>query len=514
MKHKTIRHFLLSILALILLSCGTAPRPVLAASPVIRSVSISPGSAAATRDSTCAFTVSVVGENNYSREVAWSVTGQTSRNTFIDGNGILNISADELSTSLVVKAVSKQDSRYSATALVSLPKPTCQINVKASPDNAGTVTESRAVDYGGSITLEASAREGYTFDHWMENNAILGTEAKLTLNNVTQAREITAIFSKNRFDLTLNCSPAYSGTVTGQGTYNRGTSVRITATPIQGYRFVGWSENGNIIYVNAEYDINNIADDRNLTAVFEMEGAVTYTINASISSGSGTITPEGTTRITQGSGILYTITPANGYTVSNVSVDGSPVGAVSSYTFNDVKGDHSITADFAALPVQEKPAPAPVEQSKPDKQPEQAVTDPEPEPSPEPSSRPETTPPEAGQDSSLSGKPPAKNEQTDSTVPEDNGDSNDPDDDDAVEESLKPADEKREPPADSPAATVERNDNAEHTQSTVTITPSGARPGPFSSQNMTTAVVVLSLILATAATIVLIVYIVRKQKGE
>ena len=62
--------------------------------------------------------------------------------------------------SLVVKAVSKQDSRYSATALVTLQKPSCQVQIKASPDNAGTVTESRSVDYGGSITLEASAKDG------------------------------------------------------------------------------------------------------------------------------------------------------------------------------------------------------------------------------------------------------------------------------------------------------------------------------------------------------------------
>lgn len=400
MKRKIIHCFATYILALFLffsnmLSCY-------AASPVIRSVSISPGSTVATLNSTCAFTVSVVGDNNYSSEVAWSVSGQTSRNTFIDGNGILNISSEETASSLVVKAVSKQDSRYSATALVTLQKPSCQVQIKASPDNAGTVTESRSVDYGGSITLEASAKDGYRFDSWMENNTILSTDSKLTLNNITSAREITAMFSQTRFHLNLSSSPAYSGTVSGQGVYDRGGSATITAVPIQGYRFVGWSENGNIVYVNPDYTINNISRDMNLAAVFEMEGAVTYTITASASSDNGTITPEGRTTVTQGSGIQYKITPKSGYTISAVYVDGTPVGAVSSYNFTDVKGDHSISVDFAAIPGQESAPPKPAETAKPDN------TDTETSPAPDktqPGKKPEEQPkqPEPSKENGLTG---------------------------------------------------------------------------------------------------------------
>lgn len=386
MKRKKSYRFVTYILAILLLFSDMLPchaamlaSGVSTAAPVVRSVSISPGSAVVSLNSTCSFTATVIGDNNYSREVAWSVSGQTSRNTFIDGNGVLNVSAEETASSLVVKAVSKQDSRYSATALATVQKPSCQVQVKASPDNAGTVTESRTVDYGGSITLEAAAKDGFRFDNWMENNTILSTDAKFTLNNITTPREITAMFTQTRFNLSLSCSPAYSGSVSGQGVYDRGGSATLNAVPIQGYRFVGWSENGNIVYVNPDYTITNIARDMNLVAVFEMEGAVSYTITASASSENGTISPAGQTRVTQGSGIQYTIKPASGYTIGNVYVDGTSVGAVSSYNFHDVKSDHSITAEFTAIPRQEPAAPAPAETSPP----ENTDTDNDPSPAPD-----------------------------------------------------------------------------------------------------------------------------------
>ena len=105
--------------------------------PVITSIRISPGTVVASKGGNCTFTASVSGENDYIKEVAWSVSGQTSRNTFIDSNGVLNVGTDETASSLVVKAVSRQDSRYSASALVSLQASSYFIQLKAIPENGG-----------------------------------------------------------------------------------------------------------------------------------------------------------------------------------------------------------------------------------------------------------------------------------------------------------------------------------------------------------------------------------------
>jgi len=71
----------------------------------------------------------------------------------------------------------------------------------------------------------------------------------------------------------------------------------------------------------------------------------TYTITASAGS-NGSISPSGNISVSQGSDKSFTITPDAGYSINDILVDGSSVGAVSSYTFINVTEDHTISATF------------------------------------------------------------------------------------------------------------------------------------------------------------------------
>lgn len=61
----------------------------------------------------------------------------------------------------------------------------------------------------------------------------------------------------------------------------------------------------------------------------------------------GTITPSGKVSVKSGGTQAFTITADEGYRISSVKVDGIEVGAVKSYTFENVKKAHSIEAEFA-----------------------------------------------------------------------------------------------------------------------------------------------------------------------
>src|SRR5204863_17557 len=61
----------------------------------------------------------------------------------------------------------------------------------------------------------------------------------------------------------------------------------------------------------------------------------------------GSISPSGTVTVTCGGSQSFTITPASCYAIVNVVVDGSSVGPVASYTFNNVTAGHTISASFA-----------------------------------------------------------------------------------------------------------------------------------------------------------------------
>ena len=62
----------------------------------------------------------------------------------------------------------------------------------------------------------------------------------------------------------------------------------------------------------------------------------------------GTVAP-GTTTVTSGRGQAFTITPNSGYQVASVTVDGSSLSAVTSYTFSNVTANQTITASFSAI---------------------------------------------------------------------------------------------------------------------------------------------------------------------
>lgn len=70
-----------------------------------------------------------------------------------------------------------------------------------------------------------------------------------------------------------------------------------------------------------------------------------YTITASAGA-NGSISPSGSTGVVQTGSKTFTITPASGFIVSDVLVDGASMGAVSSYTFSNVGANHTISASF------------------------------------------------------------------------------------------------------------------------------------------------------------------------
>ena len=74
-------------------------------------------------------------------------------------------------------------------------------------------------------------------------------------------------------------------------------------------------------------------------------GEPTWTITASAGL-HGSISPSGPVAVLQGADQTFDITPDLNYAVANVLVDGSSVGAVTSYTFPAVAATHTISASF------------------------------------------------------------------------------------------------------------------------------------------------------------------------
>ncbi len=95
--------------------------------------------------------------------------------------------------------------------------------------------------------------------------------------------------------------------------------------------------------------LNLIGDPATRLAIYRTPSdlVTAYWITATAGPG-GSISPAGEIPAFDNDAETFSITPADGYVVSDVSVDGVSQGAVSEYTLGDIKKDHIISAAFKA----------------------------------------------------------------------------------------------------------------------------------------------------------------------
>ena len=99
-------------------------------------------------------------------------------------------------------------------------------------------------------------------------------------------------------------------------------------------------------YVNTTHDTAPLAvDNVKLMAVEDGPVAQKYTITATAGEG-GSITPAGEVSVKEGASQTFAIAASEGYAIADVLVDGQSVGAVDSYTFENVTANHTIAALF------------------------------------------------------------------------------------------------------------------------------------------------------------------------
>jgi len=104
-------------------------------------------------------------------------------------------------------------------------------------------------------------------------------------------------------------------------------------------------EGSNIFVIRAEDNAGNRID-REIEVIYKKQ---TFASIAASSGTGGTISPSGTVSVNYGDSETFTISPDQGYKISDVKVDGVSVGAVSTYTFSNVSSDHTIEASFEKL---------------------------------------------------------------------------------------------------------------------------------------------------------------------
>lgn len=198
---------------------------------------------------------------------------------------------------------------------------------------------------GTLVQLTASPNTGYDFIQWSGDASGTGTTTNVVLNG---DKTVNAIFEAGCYPLTLTAVPASGGAVVPNpsancgGNYTHGTNVSLSAIPVAGYAFSGWS--GDASGSANPYPNLAMSGNRSVIATFTQ---LEYTVTVNVSpAGAGTVTlSPAQPPYHYNDAVQLTANPATGYTFVNWS--GSIPGSGNNPHSFLVDGNETITANFA-----------------------------------------------------------------------------------------------------------------------------------------------------------------------
>ena len=140
---------------------------------------------------------------------------------------------------------------------------------------------------------------------------------------------------------------------TGAGSHAAGTTVNIYAGTKSGYTFNGWTSDNVTVLSASSKNASFVMPDKDVTVKANWvyngggsSGGYTYYTIKATAGVNGSISPTGNVSVREGRDQTFTITPNKGYAVAKVLIDSKNVGAVKSYTFENVKKNHTIEVVF------------------------------------------------------------------------------------------------------------------------------------------------------------------------
>ena len=177
---------------------------------------------------------------------------------------------------------------------------------------------------------------------------------KATNGGGSDTKELTIKIADAEAAKYHNVTLSGAGTgATGAGSHAAGTTVNIYAGTKSGYTFNGWTSDDVTVLSASSKNASFVMPDKDVTVKANWvyngggsSGGYTYYTIKATAGVNGSISPTGNVSVREGRDQTFTITPNKGYAVAKVLIDSKNVGAVKSYTFENVKKNHTIEVVF------------------------------------------------------------------------------------------------------------------------------------------------------------------------
>ncbi len=126
------------------------------------------------------------------------------------------------------------------------------LEVKVNSPEVGTVAAPSVAYETQSVTVFATANEGYTIGGWYIDGTKVSSEPKYTFTMPAEDVSIELIFCKN-YSLEVKANSSEFGTVTAPSVAYETQSVTVTAAEKTDYAFLGWFDGDKLVSKDREY---------------------------------------------------------------------------------------------------------------------------------------------------------------------------------------------------------------------------------------------------------------------
>lgn len=193
------------------------------------------------------------------------------------------------------------------------------------------------------ITVKAEPNDPYRFVEWTDGEGNLISKEKEYTFDVEEDVVLVANF-KDEFEVKLSAEPEEGGQVKGEGFYEPGEEVSVKAISEDGYTFVHWTEDDEVVSEEKEY-VFEIEEDRELVGNFKKE----YEVSLSAAPEDGGRV-EGAGIYTSGEQAEVKATSEFAYAFINWTEDDEVVSEANEYAFEVVE-DRELVANFEKITV-------------------------------------------------------------------------------------------------------------------------------------------------------------------
>jgi len=200
------------------------------------------------------------------------------------------------------------------------------------------------VGYNGTATINITPDAHYHIASITDNGESKPVANPYVIYNVNSNHNVVVTFAIDTYKVNASVSGGHGSVNPATQVVGHGQNTFITIIPDAHYHIASITDNGEAKPPANPYLLNNVTSDHNVVVTFAID---TYTVNATVNGGNGTVNPSYQAVPHNGTATIQ-IVPATGYAIDSIEDNGKKMPVTNPYVINRVTENHFVKVVFTA----------------------------------------------------------------------------------------------------------------------------------------------------------------------